>query len=351
MPRGLQISYTEQCEHSELSPRFSGDVRNQKSNRIYKIDWDDLETAIPQALGYPLHTGAGNLSRYLPHQDPNFPYLVAVAYEAKGKGRPSSEILLSGNLRGNRYTDAYLSLQFEKPLYHLVEDANLAAADTANFAGLGARWAPEIDRYVEYEERPEGSYITPPAVSAILAWSGPTSGAAFELGAHQLNQPVPSQVSKILGEANIVLRWHQVPDSAIPLTSIYSCLGRINQTDFGSYADERIQFNPWSMLFLGATFTRSILPTGGFGWTLEYLFKFSGEQRLWNQLLNPRATKPNFYQVSRMGATTDVNGNVQFTDPPTYFEPGGAGSTAALTKGKLIYDIANLNDLFTVPAP
>ena len=366
MARGIQVDYKEYCGHDAVSPRFSGDLRSQKTIRTYDISrWADTEIAIVQALGYPeLDSGDGKLKRYLPHQDPMWPNLVATSYDGKGIGKPSTQDY-SGRPT-NIYTGnpgARIEFTFTKPLYHLIEDAGLASLDTANYNSLGPRWAPEIDRYVEYEEIPQGSYITPPATSGLLAWApgqtGSKRGIAYGIdqSSGESNAVFPQQVPIIFAEANIVLRWHQVPDEGLPIDRIYDCLGCINQTDFGSYNDYLLSFAPWSMLFLGATFQRIVMPAlydGGLsynelGWIIEYLFKFSGQvssvgsggggAKLHNYFYDfKNEPAADFFQVTKkpLGGTAP------------YFTPGGSDATPALTNGKLVYGLANLNKLFYV---
>jgi hypothetical protein len=345
MARGLDgMDFREQDEHQGVSPTFGGDRFMQKSSRIFWLKtWSDIKQAIPNALGYPTRTAPGVLSRYLPHQDPVFPFLVATSYgSTKNKGISLDTPDSDSGLRGNEYDGGIvLPLEFEKPLYHILEDGELAPEDTANYNGLGPRWATEIDRYVEYEETPESSYVTPPSVTGMMAWSKGQTG----LGGED-NQSFPQNYSTILGEASIRLRWHQIPDDALPLDAIYACLGKVNQTNFGSKEDVRLGFNPWSMLFLGGSFTRIVLPTGDFGWTVEYLFKFSGSQKVWNYYLNARATTPGFYEVS-LKPITGAGPPPTLGDAP-FFVPGATNSDDTHIGNKISYGVANLNDLFVI---
>lgn len=337
--RGLQVGHQELSLHQGLSPVFRGNLTQLTSTRSYLLDnWSNIDQAIPQALGYPTRVGAGNLSRYLPHQDPKFPFLVATSFQTRNLGAAASETQEAGP--GNFYAQIQLDLDMEKPPYFIVEDDDLDDIDTENVNGLGPRWAPEIDRYVEYMEQPEGSYITPPATSGMMAWAKGQTG----LGITD-NQTFPQSWSTIVGEANITLRWHQIPDDALPINAIYNCLGCTNQTAFGSKSDTRIGFNPWTMLFLGASFTRIVLSNGDFGWTVEYLFKFSGNQHRWNYYLNSRANTPDFYEAS-LRRTTD--GGTTFTGDAIFFDPGSSGATPTATKNLLSYNLANLNDLFSI---
>lgn len=341
----------EPTEHNELSPVFSGTMTEQEAQRTYDVDWGYIQDIPKKSLGYSGVVG-GALSRYLPHYDPLFPNLVATRYRIKGIGRPTTGIYAYG-MRSNAYSKARVTLDFGRPKYNLLEDNELAAYDEDDYNGLGPRWAPEIDRFVMYEEIPQGSYVTPPAIQGLLAWS--KDDLAYQpgtLGA-QAQQPFQGTISKIFAEANVKLTWHQIPDYYVPLDTIYECLGHTNQTDFGSYADARIRFAPWTMLFLGATFSRIIQPDTSFAWDIEYLFKFSGlaldpfdgstypsNRKYWNYYYNFRADVPGFYQVGLK------NGDVL---KPQYIPPGGSTFTPYQINQMVPNPVANLNYLFEIP--
>lgn len=339
----------EPTEHNELSPTFSGTMTEQEAQRTYDVDWGYIQDIPKKSLGYSYVSG-GALHRYLPHYDPLFPNLVAARYRIKGIGVPTTGIYAYG-MRSNAYRKARVTLDFGRPRYYLLEDDELVAPDDANLNDLGPRWAPEIDRFVTYEEIPQGSYVTPPGIQGLLRWSGnvdvdPQPG---DLGS-QTGQPFQGTISKIFGEANVKLTWHQIPDGYIPIDVIYEALGHTNQTNFGSLNDSRLQWLPWEMLFLGATFSRIIQPDTSFAWDIEYLFKASGlayndftipsvpalNRKYWNYFYNFRAPSPGFYQV---GAG----------DGAPYVEPGGA-IYAPYQINKIVPNpVYNLNKLFEIP--
>lgn len=342
MARGMTFDFTEFTGHSQMSPKFSADLTSQKSERVFDFAWENIDNASKEFLGYSTRTTGPTLHRVLPHQDPIFPRRVAKSCTIMGIGKPGFG---TGGFPGSVvYPQARLIGSFEAPLYKLVEDEDLQAADTANLHGLGPRWHPEFDRYTIYEERPEGSYITPPATGAIFAWADkktngdPNAQPGLAAGTpSQSNVSIPSQVSKIVGEAFINIKWLQIPEEAIPYQSIYSCLGTVNQTQFGSsFSSSPLRFRAWSMLFLGATLFRYVGPDETFYWDIEYHFKYSGSGKQWNYLLNPRADPKGFYQVSVLDVPS--GGTAIFYDPGVDTVP----------LNQLIYDVSNLNYLFQV---
>ena len=335
----------EPCEHSELSPTFSGTMTEQQAMRTYDVDWGYIQDIPKKSLGYS-YVSNGALSRYLPHYDPLFPNLVASSYRIKGIGRPTTGIYAYG-MRSNAYAKARVTLEFGRPKYNLLEDSEIEDPDDSDTNGLGPQWAPEIDRFVTYEEIPQGSYVTPPAIQGLLAWSGnDLAHQPGNLGAQE-QQPFQGTISKIFAEANIKLVWHQIPDYYVPLDTIYNCLGHTNQTTFGSRYDYRIRFAPWTMLFLGATFSRIIQPDTSFAWDIEYLFKYSGlasndystdpassNRKYWNYFYNFRAATPGFYQVALRDAK--------------WLEPGGTNLPYAVNR-LVPNPVINLNYLFEIP--
>lgn len=206
-------------------------------SRVLYIPWGDLESVLPQIIGYSTRGGAGSLNRVLPVADPLFPWMYATKitsfkpFQFNGQDSPSSpddQPIGSYCLPGAAiYTYAKVVVQFEALTYQVLSDGQTAG--------------DEFNRYVIKSCNPRGEAITMDKGSYVY-----TMGPGSIAGGATTNKPCIAALSRILNKMDIIWNWQQIPEIGafspgntpqqigIP-TNQLALLGSVNGAAFEGY--------------------------------------------------------------------------------------------------------------------
>lgn len=316
MAGGLQTQFQELGVKEGDSPTLSSSMESASMTRRLLLDWDDALQAAVELVGYAELDDQGRLFRYLPQQDFEVPGLWATQINRLSGLAWRDKFDDEGGFgSANKFKKAVLEVQFLPRPYEVLDEYDIAVPSS----GLPRN---EFKRFVEVETVLEGSYLTVP-ITGLVLWSEGPNGPANAEGP----QPFPGNIGKIYIEENYVFRWHQVPDLALPETTILSYTGRVNKTAFGDPDNPRLYFpTPGTLLLLGAAWRRTFMltPDGVVpSWVIEYMMKYKGRGH--NRFLDIHSDPMEFYQVTTNG---------------TFQTPGST------VDGKCIYDEREFADLF-----
>lgn len=323
MADGLTATYAEFGVRDGGSPVPTVDLETASVARIYKVDWDDMQQAIAQLLGYSSLDGDGKLTRHLPERDPDFIGLWASRVsQAQGIVWDSKETQTHGST--NVFKLAAIHVDFQPRPYWVLSDAAVSTTDPETEEVT----TNEFLRFVEVVASIEGDYLSmDDGTIGVMHYSEgpngfPTVGDA--------RSKFPSTTGKIICAENYTFVWHSIPDAGIPEDTILDTVGCVNKTDFGDLSTPRLTFPAGNLLLLGASWRRIHMwtPSGVTpAWTITYMAKYKdfGHNRVFDWHLGSRQ----FVRIS-------VNG----TDYP----PG------SVPDGKCIYNEREFALLFDVTA-
>lgn len=257
---GLIVPFKEFEGHSQESPQESFGWDYGQATRIFDVDWDDRYDAIWQILGYSSYDATNNpnklFKRWLPEVHPGFPWLIATKINnMQGWGNPGTGGLPTFELLGGRkvarYTKCRIKVEYEAPNFSIVPDSQVWGG-----GGLNS----EMLRYVDFQIKPNADYLTLPQTS-FFKWAPSAKG-------------VPFQPSKIVGNCDFSLTWHQVPYEGIPFNNILAALGTVNNNKAADTNGLFLNVNPGTLLLIGVSLKRIKTPYGTWAWTIEYTMRY-----------------------------------------------------------------------------
>lgn len=321
MARGLQIAYKTFDIRDGNNPTVSADIESFHSQRVYDVDWLSYGVAIYQLLGYPTMDNSDpshpKIVRYLPQQDPDFPWAVATKIiSVKGVGPRG--YYNANDSRAALYDKARITVGFDFPDYDILADE------------YTPDWPFEFYRYRTFEAKPSAEYLSPPS-TGTLKWSqGPNAGSPF-----------PGNVGFIVGCIDYVWDWIQVPFEAMPGTAIQDTVGCVNKYDFEIGDGSTTVAPAGTLLLMGWEPLRKNSPYGLRTWRIRYTARF-----------NPYGHN-NFYDYDGAHFNDSCSGGSSGSYNPgwrqasrcgTYFAPG------SVPDGQLLYNERDFDLLFTPPA-
>lgn len=321
------------------SPRSLFAVDSSRLTAVYDVPWNDRTLNVMAILGFPevVTRGAGRfVTRNVPDVHPDFqghpgrannPFLWATRItDVVGLGVPADRVMISGRETA-RYLTARLTVQYDIHTYDIATDGEMIAAGAVDANGNPDE--ASLLRYVTKIVKPKGRNI------------GVTAGAFFYAEDPNKGQQFQGSPPKLMATTDLTLIWHQVPLTAIPqrtwnpeLTPASAAaaddyLGHVNSVPFANQP-------AGTVLYLGADVRAKRSALGDRIFDVEYHFDVFSEghnkvPRVAPRLsTDPPTTPPKFIY-------TEVS-----TDGQPHPEPA--------PRGVHIYNSADLNDLFRVPA-
>lgn len=302
MAGGLQVWHKEVGVRRGDSPNYSIDLEGTESTRWLQVQWSDVETALWQLVGTAQKVSSG-LSRYLPDKHPKVKGIWCCgATECTGQATDGFEIGTEGGDKINKYKFALIKARYGFRPYAVLEDNDI---DT------------EYERYMEFLPHSDTDHVTPRGAQFKLYWSNPGDLTTSEFITNAI-------VGRLDPYEHVRLRWHQVPDEAVP--DDVDLIGRLNQNDI-THTDAKRTFPAGTLLYLSRDLTPLMMPGNGkLGWTVDMRFRFYPFGG--NKLLDFRSIPTTYTRVSRDG----------------HEYPAGS-----VPPGKSLYDEAPLENLWAPP--
>lgn len=322
MPRGLQLDFTQPEVQDGNNPVASFDIESAHSVRVFDVTWLAYGIASYQILGYPQmdNTDPENpkIVRYLPQQDPDFPWMVATKITSV-KGLGARGYYTAYGIRTPQYDKARLTVEFNMPDYDVLADEYTPG------------WPFEFYRYRTFAAKPSAEYLSPPS-TGTLQWSqGPNALQAFS-----------GNVGFIVGCIDYEWDWIQIPFEAMPSDIIQSAIGKVNRYDFPIGDGSDTMAAPGTLLLLAWEPLRKNSPYGLRTWRSHFTarYKATGHNNFYDYdgaHFGKPSHNPGWRQASVDG--TYYNPNID-PDPDQPWPP----------TGKLLYDSIDYDLLFTPPA-
>lgn len=309
MVRGLQVAYTEFVGSGTgpgVSPKGAFSMRASKFMRTFDVAWLNGGLAVYQLLGYPQLDNSNPMdpviTRYLPQQDADFPWMVATnVLSLEGVGQRSYYI--ANGLKAAKYEKARIVVEFSMPDYDILEDDYITT---------------EFDRFTTFCTKPAAEYLSVPQ-TGTLTWSqGPNTGKSF-----------PGNVGFVVGNIDMTWNWLQIPYEAIPFDAVQDIIGRVNKYDWELFPGGPTA-PAGTLLLTSWEPVRYNSPFGARTWDVNYTARY-----------NPRLHN-NFYDFSAPGY------------PNPFLQASTDGvlySAGSVPDGKLLYDERDFFDLFEPPVP
>lgn len=312
----LTVPYKEVKVRDGQSPEYSADEHGDTAVRFLQFEWSDINQATYELMGRNYVDG-DTLKRVLPCQHPKKPWLwVSRVSGSEGKASTGYELLPVGDDidKSATYSKGVLRVEYAPRMYPMLKDDEVEDKS-------------EFYRFVQIEEHYRSSYISGPGTRFLLKWVPDTPNAG-----------VTSQANfgKVRPLGNLTMRWHFVPDEALPFPVARKASGMVNQYDLGTPGTKEY-FEAGTLLYLG---WKPIPASGHYEgerlWHVEYYFDHDpysltqdGKKHVGhNTYFDFRADPIGRYQSSRDGQ---------------YYEPG------SVTDGKLTYNEFDVEELFRVP--
>lgn len=341
MPLKLTGFFKENTEHNEASPKIEVTDEGIFTTREYWLqNWSELKSAIQQIKGYPEYSaglGTAKIIRHLPLRDPDFDTLTAQHVSVSGRGRVITPVGNPGSgpgsgddgkfdggvmtERANAYdSGALVTVTFARRPYRILDDATIHNDEDNNFGR-------EFKRYVEIVSTMENVYAAVSSTQNLLKFTGQTNGetASGLYGGKLHNQygvTLKEPPPRPFGEANVVIKWHEVPYEAFPWVNIRQGVGHINDCNFGNPNDNSKYWRARRLLFTGAAWELKQMADERMGWLITYFFKY--HEIPWTHYFNPYANADlDFYPVT-IGTRFDNNYPLStVTRDPETTSPGG----------------------------
>jgi len=266
-------------EELEGSPTITMDRKGGSAERKLRIAWSNIGAAIlevfPGAIfGYPYNA-----------QMPGFPWLRAQSMRIEPwdpkNPRPDSFGLGTNSYPGG---GALLTINYAPNEF----DDNQTSTDKKN---------PENVVFLEQSIAVSGEFLTWP--NQGVRWETGTEGSAFIAGNNDkrwvVNEDI--KVGIVIPMLDHTLTWNYVKSP--PWDAIRNCIGKVNQDAFNGCAPE-------TLLFLGATASRSFSTIGFPWWKLGYKFaekcmnaplKPKDVPQGWNHFLRPNGANTKFERL------------------------------------------------------
>lgn len=279
---------------------------NLVCTRTFDVPWSRRKDFVDEMVGFsrnltdPADPTKGKLTRLVPDQHPEYPWLYAVSAEmfsgvgAYGKNEAGSLIAFY-DATTKKEGFARTRVTYRALDYRVASDS--AVAESA--IGERIRYISRFYTYSAENLKLPGSafrWVTAPQDS--------------------IQEPPP----KLFPTKEITLVWHEVPD--VPEANIESTIGKVNDASFTDQPNSGRLYEAGTLLFLAPDIKRYRTVTGRVAHRISYkfLFRATGHNKLY------RRSTGQFEDVSRDGTT-------------------------ATTAGNRIYDSADFSLLFTQPTP
>jgi hypothetical protein len=212
---GLTFPWAEYNPHVEGTFDCSLGSDGVSLGMLMLINWEDLEVAVQELLGYSYRPSAGKMSRILPWQHPYFNQLwvhkissiKGIRPEGKNTSNPGDHFSPGRGSVGvgqslntgpwTEYDRALLTLQFWRPPYFIRSDS-----DILDGGGNQQEWLRYVDRH----------------------WQVNTQMLCREGGAYrfQAGQGLPASTPQVKGAVGqkvthikLTKKWYQVPEACI----------------------------------------------------------------------------------------------------------------------------------------
>lgn len=310
MPRGLQVAHTwaNVRDGGSFQRQASSDGQHSVSGAVL-VDGDKAETAIEEILGYTYVAG-GRLRRRLPQTHPLKDWLVATrAGPTQNLGFRGPNTVVDG--RPPTYEKATIPITFESLTYNLLDDEQIIEP------------RDEIKRFVSVNKRSDAQLLSLPGSSLKYADSRANS---------RNGSAISGSPGVIVSSLDVQMCWHQIPEAAVPYSTIDATVGKVNNAAFDLQLIGLNMAAETVLLLPPDTSKRYRMANGAWAVDVMYTFKVrrSGHNAFFDHLAgSPAGSAAGYYRASRSGTVHAL----------------GQG-----TAGDMLYDAADFSQLFVVNA-
>lgn len=243
-------------------PSFQVSPSGPKATYRFRIHVNDVQEWQQSVLGWAEQGVGGFLKRYLPMIDPdNYGFIAeasnCVGYEGPSGFVPSTEQRseffqditgrdFAGGLWARMFNYAIMEVQFTKPFYNVVRDADMGGPATPS----------ERDRFCVATETMSTEYVQ--LDRGVVYWTDAACPAVIGNGGDPIKVAAGGGLQRNLGE--LVITWYRLPaDAYATLRPIWTALlSTVNADDFVvtlpgvngggiTYPAETLLFRPWQM--------------------------------------------------------------------------------------------------------
>lgn len=247
--------------------------------RYFHVPWSSRLQFLQTMLGYSTNKG-GSISRQLPDNHPDMPWLWAVDYElVKGIGAVglgTSGLISYFNSDPGAQTLGVGGVAHIKLVYRPLDFELYSDGDLGNIQAD----VPEMYRFVTRDSDYAVQALPLPAAANLLKFSqNPPSGIAL------IGTPVNNGAgTKLFPTREVVYTWHDVPD--VPDQIIDQCVGTVNDSTFdlpvpfnganvGGYGSPNNGgYAPGTLLCMAPKKKRTRSVVGRVQWTITYRFLY-----------------------------------------------------------------------------